>query len=106
MVAVTFIHPDGSRETHEGPAGDTIMDVALDYGVRGIIAQCGGACTCCTCHCWIEAPWLDRVAPPHADELEMLEYAWGRDARSRLACQVTLDQSLSGIVVALPEEQA
>jgi 2Fe-2S ferredoxin len=106
MIEVTFIHPDGSRETHPAKSGDTVMDVALDNGVDGILAQCGGGCTCCTCHCWVLSPWRGRLAEPHQDELDMLEYAWGRDSRSRLACQVELTPELSGIAIRLPEEQA
>ena len=106
LVEVTFIHPDGSRETHAAGAGDTIMDVALDNGVAGIVAQCGGGCTCCTCHGWIEPLWFTQLPDPHQDEVDMLEYAWRRAATSRLTCQVALTSELSGICVRLPEKQA
>lgn len=82
------------------------MDVALDNGVPGIIAQCGGGATCCTCHCWVAPDWLDRLAAPHQDELDMLEYAWGADARSRLACQIKLHDHLHGLQITIPEQQA
>ena len=106
MVKVTFIHPDGSDECHVANVGDTVMDVALDNGVAGIVAQCGGGCTCCTCHCWIEPPWQDKLPKPHQDETDMLEYAWHHDAMSRLACQVELTAELSGIRVKIPQQQA
>ncbi len=106
MTKVTFVHPDGTRETHAAIAGETVMDCALDHGVVGIRAQCGGACTCVTCHCYVESPWAERVVPPRADELEMLEYAWARESNSRLACQVVLDESSAGIVIRIPRRQA
>ncbi len=106
MVQVTFIQPDGSSETFASEPGDTLMDVALDNGVAGIKAQCGGGCTCCTCHCWIPSPWLEQLSPPHSDELDMLEYAWGRSAYSRLSCQVELIDCLDGIQVEVPEQQS
>ena len=106
MPHVTFIHPDGESETHPSKPGDTVMDVALDNGVAGIIAQCGGACTCCTCHCWIDEPHLGRMPRPHQDELDMLEFAWGRNAASRLTCQVDVTEAMDGITVRVPEEQA
>ena len=106
IIEVTFVQPDGSRETLHANANDTLMDVALDNGVAGIKAQCGGGCTCCTCHCWVSEPWLSDLPAPHRDELDMLEYAWGRSERSRLACQVPLDESLSGITVYVPAQQS
>ena len=101
-----FVHPDGSREGHAATVGETVMDCALDHGVRGIRAQCGGACTCVTCHCYVDDAWLARVPPPRADELEMLDYAWQRTARSRLACQIVLRADYDGFVVHVPERQA
>ncbi len=106
MTKVTFVHPDGTRETHAGIDGETVMDCALDHGVAGIRAQCGGACICVTCHCYVESPWSERIVPPRADELEMLEYAWEREPNSRLACQVILDAACAGIVIRLPLRQA
>ncbi len=106
MTTVTFVHPDGARETYTAPCGETVMDCALDHGVVGIVAQCGGACTCVTCHCYVEAPWMDRLPPAQADELEMLEYAWAPRHHSRLACQIVLDDACDGIVVTIPSRQA
>jgi len=106
MIEITFIHPDGRTEGLQGKPGDTVMDVALDNGVAGIIAQCGGGCTCCTCHCWIEAPWYSQLPQAHQDEVDMLAYAWGLAANSRLACQVELTPALSGMRVQVPKEQS
>ena len=106
MIDVTFVQPDGTRQTVSARPGDTLMDAALDHGINGIKAQCGGGCTCCTCHCWIEDAYRARLPAPHQDELDMLEYAWGRRHNSRLACQVVLDESLHGIVAGIPQQQS
>lgn len=105
MTRVTFIQPDGRRETFEARIGDTLLDVALDNGVSGILGQCGGGCTCCTCHCWIPSPWAEQIPPPDRDELEMLEYAWGRAENSRLACQVEVNECLDLSEINIPEKQ-
>ena len=105
MPRVIFIHPDGARETHELKAGDSVMDAALDNAVKGILAQCGGGCTCSTCHCYVEPPWGARVEPPVAEELELLEYVYDREPTSRLACQVFVSDDLDGIVVRIPIRQ-
>ena len=82
------------------------MDCALDHGVRGIRGQCGGACTCVTCHCYVDDAWISRIPAPRDDELEMLDYAWRRTPSSRLACQIELRDDHDGIVVHVPEQQA
>ena len=106
MTKVIFEHPDGTRETHAGVIGETVMDCALDHGVIGINAQCGGACTCVTCHCYVSPPWFARLRVAQADEREMLGYVWGRQRGSRLACQIVLEETCDGIVVRIPRKQA
>ncbi|MCZ6870325.1 MAG: 2Fe-2S iron-sulfur cluster-binding protein [Gammaproteobacteria bacterium] len=106
MPRITFVHFDGARETHGAHVGDTVMDCALDNSVRGIKAQCGGGCTCSTCHCYVESPWFEQLPPPISDEQDMLEFVWERRDNSRLSCQVFVDDDLDGIVVHIPEMQA
>ncbi len=103
-ISVTFVQPDGMRESYEGILGDHLMDVAVDNGVRGIIGQCGGGCTCCTCHVWVDSQWQERVKGASGDERELLSYALGVNERSRLACQIQLTQELDGLVVEVPSQ--
>jgi len=102
---VTFLRADGVRSTVEVAAGDTVMDGALDNGIPGIIGQCGGGCTCSTCHCYVEPPWQDLLPPAEEDELALLEYAIDRRPGSRLACQIRVTEALDGLLVELPERQ-
>ncbi|MDA1073426.1 MAG: 2Fe-2S iron-sulfur cluster-binding protein [Proteobacteria bacterium] len=102
---VIFVQFDGSRLQVTGPIGDTVLDLALDNGVPGILGQCGGGCTCVTCHCYVHAPWFSQLVSPHRDETDMLEYAIDRKPCSRLACQIKLTDALDGMVVSLPETQ-
>ena len=99
MIKVTFVHADGRRETCQTVAGETVLDCALDHGIAGIKGQCGGACTCVTCHCYVDAAWVGAVPAPLADELEMLDYAPERRPSSRLGCQITITAALDGLVV-------
>ena len=105
MLRVTYVQPDGCLFEVEAAVGDTLLDAALDNGVAGILGQCGGGCTCLTCHCYVEAPWIDRLPAPIADELDLLEYLPEREPSSRIACQVRLSESLDGIVVRVPIRQ-
>ncbi len=107
MITVHFQLANGERISVETAPGNTVLDAALDNNVPGIHGQCGGGCTCCTCHCYITQPWFERAQTPHQDELDMLEYAWGRKSDSRLACQVVLPGSdFNDIEVQVPEQQA
>lgn len=105
MPRVTYVNASGSARTVEVPAGDSVMDGALDNNIAGIIGQCGGGCTCSTCHCYVEAPWDQRLPPAHPDELELLAFAVDRAEGSRLSCQIRLSDELDGLVVRLPARQ-
>lgn len=105
MPRVTFIGPDGSRRTVAAAAGVTLMEAARQNDVPGVVAQCGGACACATCHVYIAAPWQEKLEPPEDMELGMLESAWEPRATSRLSCQVQLSADLEGLEVVIPERQ-
>ena len=106
MPKVTFVHPDGARETKVAQTGRTLMDCALDNNVPGIKAQCGGGCTCSTCHCYVMAPWDRALAAPTGDEVDMLEFVWQPRAGSRLSCQIVITDDLDGMVVEIPQRQS
>ena len=105
MITVTFVQPNGDEYTYDAEVGDTLMDVAVDNSVDGIIAQCGGGCSCCPCHTWLREPWTERLGPATGDEAELLDYALGRNDRSRLACQIRLAEHMDGLVVEVPSQQ-
>jgi len=75
------------------------MDFAVDHGVKGIEAQCGGACICTTCMCHFSSSTFAGLEPASVDELEMLSYVPNRRATSRLACQIKVTVAMQGIEV-------
>jgi 2Fe-2S ferredoxin len=106
MVQVHLIEADGRRRRIEGKPGRSLMRTAVDAGIDGIAADCGGCLNCATCHVIVDAAWLDKLPPPAADELAMLEMtAAPRQPGSRLSCQIVLEPALSGLVVQLPTRQ-
>jgi ferredoxin, 2Fe-2S len=97
---------NGEPLTVRGRSGQTLMRAAVDAGVDGIAADCGGCLTCATCHVIVEPAWQARMPPPSSDELAMLEMtAAAREAGSRLSCQVRLTPLLDGLAVRLPATQ-
>ena len=106
MPQITFVQPDGSRTTVEAEAGRTAMEAARDHDIRGIRAECGGECSCSTCHCYVDPEWLDRLPPSQEDEATLVEFAWEPKPGSRLACQLRVTEALDGLVLHVPEQQA
>lgn len=105
MVAVTFAYLDGRRRTVMGALDDTLMRIALDHDVVGILADCGGSLSCGTCHIHVDEAWTNRLMPPTEAETAMLEMVIDPDERSRLACQIHLSSNLDGLIVHIPPAQ-
>lgn len=99
-VSVTFIDAQGVVTTLDAPAGWSLMEVAVQHGLPGIVGECGGSCACATCHVHVEAPWFERLPAPTEVELELLQCtAAPATPTSRLGCQVRLTIELNGLVV-------
>lgn len=105
MPTVTFVLKDGSHRHVQAAIGTSVMKAALDNGVVGIEAECGGCLTCATCHAYVDPEWFDRLPARSPDEEVMVECAIDVRPTSRLTCQITLTDALDGIVVHVPQSQ-
>ena len=105
MTTINFILADGNRHAVEATDGEVVMRVAVRNGFSGILAECGGACSCATCHVHIDPSWVDKLPPKEELETEMLDFAEGVDATSRLSCQIKITPALDGLIVHVPESQ-
>jgi ferredoxin, 2Fe-2S len=105
MPRITFIEPDGFRRLIDAPVGITLMEAAMQNGVQGILALCGGACACGTCHVYVDAAWLPRLEDKEEMEEGMLECAWEPGENSRLSCQIHITADLDGLEVTVPQRQ-
>ena len=105
-VTVMFLLPDGTRRKIAAPAGITLMEAARQNRVPGIVAQCGGACACATCHVYVDASWVAALQAPEDMEEGMLASAWEPRFNSRLSCQLQLSAALDGLEVTVPARQA
>lgn len=106
MALVTFIEPNGTEHRAEIPNGWSLMKGAVHQGVPGIVAECGGACVCATCHIYIDPGWRERLPPMDSLERDTIEFALGVSADSRLSCQLTVAPAFDGLVVRVPAAQA
>ncbi|MBP0633163.1 MULTISPECIES: 2Fe-2S iron-sulfur cluster-binding protein [unclassified Cupriavidus] len=106
MPTITYVLKDGNTKTVAAAIGKTLMEVAIAGNVRGIDAECGGCCSCATCHVYIDEAWLDMLPTPDEMEDELLEgVAAARTDFSRLSCQIVISDALDGMVVRVPEKQ-
>lgn len=87
---------EGVEHELEAVEGWRVMEIIRDYGMQ-IKAECGGACSCATCHVYVEEEWLDKIPAMKNDEEEMLDSAFDVRDNSRLSCQIILDESLDGL---------
>ncbi len=105
MVKITYVTHDGAENEVDVPVDMTIMEGAIQNGVDGIEAVCGGNCYCGTCRIYITDQWLEMLAPAQEEELAMIEASGEEDPNARLACQIPVTEALDGIRVTTPEFQ-
>lgn len=106
MPTITFRAHDGAARTVEAETGSTVMEAAIRNGVPGIVAECGGACACATCHVYVDEAFMAVVGQPEPMEEDMLDFAYDVRPTSRLSCQIRVRDDLDGLVVTTPERQA
>lgn len=106
MPKITYIEFDGTPRTVEGEVGSTLMETAIKNSVPGINAECGGACSCSTCHVYVDEAWEKATGTPGPIEEDMLDFAVDLRPNSRLSCQIEVTEALDGLTVRTPERQA
>lgn len=105
MPKITYVEADGTSHEAEADIGSTVMETAIMNGVPGIVAECGGSCTCATCHVYVDEEWFDTTGGPSPMEEDMLDFAFEVKPTSRLSCQIRVRDELDGLVVRVPTRQ-
>jgi ferredoxin, 2Fe-2S len=106
MPKVIFIALDGTERAVDAAVGESVMAAAVRNGVPGIIGECGGNCSCATCHVYVDEDFAESVGGPGDMEDDLLDLgASDRRVTSRLSCQISVSEDLDGLVVRVPEEQ-
>ncbi|SEI51588.1 2Fe-2S iron-sulfur cluster-binding protein [Pseudomonas sp. NFACC07-1] len=105
MPKVIFIQPDGSEQIVQAEVGQSVMQVAVNNQVHGILGDCGGSCSCATCHGYVDENWSEHMPPAASYEVDMLSCAMEVTDQSRLTCQICMTPELDGLVIRLPASQ-
>lgn len=103
MIKVIFTTADGQQIETQGESG-SLMELAVENNVPGIDGDCGGVCSCATCHVHVAQEDFARVGEPNEIEKDMLELAEDVSETSRLCCQVALSEEINGINVTVVRE--
>ena len=106
MVKINFIDHTGETRSVEAETGSTVMEAAIRNAIPGILAECGGACACATCHVYVDDEWKEKTGDPSPMEEDMLDFAFDVRPNSRLSCQIKVSDELDGFTVTVPERQA
>lgn len=80
--------------------GWRVMEIIRDHELP-IKAECGGACSCATCHVYVDEDWFDKLAEKRDEEEDMLDEAIDVQDNSRLSCQIIMSPELNGLKVAM-----
>src|SRR5258708_26857814 len=88
---ITYVSHSGASHTAAVPVGHSVMEGAVNNGIDGIVAECGGACLCATCHVFVDEASLPLLEPIAEGENEMLATtAVPRRPNRPLSCQISL----------------
>ncbi len=98
MAKITYITNDNESIVLEASSG-SLMELAVDNGVPGIDGDCGGVCSCATCHVHVAPGYMAIVGQPEEIEMDMLELNDDVDEFSRLGCQIQITEKLDGIIL-------
>ena len=105
MPKITYIEYNGTAHTVDVAEGLSVMEGAVNNGVPGNDADCGGACACATCHVYVDPAWEAKTGEKNESEAAMISFANGVEPNSRLSCQITVTAELDGLVVRMPAGQ-
>lgn len=99
MPRIIYFDPAGARHDVDVAVGSTVMEGAIDNDVPGVVAECGGACACATCHVYVDNAALAELCPVSEMEDAMLDSALSRQPNSRLSCQIEVADGIDGLIV-------
>jgi 2Fe-2S ferredoxin len=105
MTKIIYIEHSGTEHVVDAQDGKSIMQTALDHSVPGIVGDCGGCCSCATCHGYIDTALLGKIPVKTEVEEMLLDGALEVQANSRLTCQIVVEPGLDGLIIRLPKSQ-
>lgn len=104
MSIIRFIDADNQVTEVASELNETVMTVAVNNMIEGIIGECGGSMSCATCHCYVEDKYTHHFGNIGEMEEDMLSMVEHRQPNSRLGCQLELTENTGDIEIHLPPQ--
>ncbi|MCI2283896.1 2Fe-2S iron-sulfur cluster-binding protein [Colwellia sp. MSW7] len=98
MAKVTFITQSNDEITVEAESG-SVMQLAVENGIEGIDGDCGGVCSCATCHVYVAPEHQHKIGAASEIEQDMLSLDDNVNEYSRLCCQIDVSDEIDGIIL-------
>lgn len=98
MAQITYVTKQGESMVYEATSGN-LMELAVRHKVPGIDGDCGGVCSCATCHVHLAPSYYEKLGAPATIEADMLEFDDNVNEYSRLCCQIQVSDIVDGITV-------
>jgi 2Fe-2S ferredoxin len=105
MTKIVFVEHDGTEHEVDAQDGESVMRVAIENGIPGLIAECGGHLSCSTCHGYVVPPAGVELVPASEDEEALIECTIDPQPNSRLTCQIVVAPEQAGMRVTWPASQ-
>ncbi len=100
MSHIVVTDRDGTEHRLDAIEGWRVMEIIRDHGLP-IKAECGGACSCATCHVYVAPEWQAKLFEASEEEVDMLDEAFEVEEESRLSCQILFSPELAGLKLQL-----
>jgi 2Fe-2S ferredoxin len=104
MPQLIITDTKGKTTTLDADTGISAMIAIRDAGIDGLLALCGGMCSCATCHVHVDPSCMSMLGEMSADEDELLAGSIRRNEYSRLSCQILLTDALDGLRLTVAAE--
>ena len=99
-MKLIVVDHEGNEHELDALEGWRAMEVIRDWGLD-IKAECGGSCSCATCHVFVDEKWIEMLDAPTDEEEDMLDTVPDVEANSRLSCQILMSEELDGLRLTL-----
>lgn len=104
MPILIFRDPRGGERRVDASVGESLLEVALQHRIAGILGECGGCASCGTCGVIVD-PDVHALFPPRSAVEHDLLLALGLEhTDARLGCQLRVPESAVPIAVHLATE--
>ena len=95
----------GDESVLDARTGMSVMENIRLSRSDELLALCGGAMSCATCHVYVDPSFADLLPPMSSTENELLDFSENRQPGSRLSCQIPFDDKLDGLKVAIAPDE-